>query len=77
VDASPPEDPGIDALLLDGEGPELLFGKNNNATKDELLAAMPARAVVDRLMSKFFNSMDMAPGDYTSCPLQPFQYLDS
>ena len=44
------------------DGPELFFGKNKNATKDELVAAIPARPVVDRLMSKFFHTMDMAPG---------------
>ncbi|PVH70209.1 hypothetical protein DL98DRAFT_661284 [Cadophora sp. DSE1049] len=41
--------------------PELLLGNNRRISKHELLAAVPPRPAVDRLISRFFNTMDMAP----------------
>jgi hypothetical protein len=61
-DAIDGEESEMDPSTLELEGPELLFGKNKNATKEELLAAIPTRPVVDRLMSKYFKTMDMASG---------------
>lgn len=43
-------------------GPQLLYGCPKHATKEEILAAVPTRSVVDRLISRYFNALDMAPG---------------
>lgn len=43
-------------------GPQLLYGCPRYATKEEILAAIPPRPVVDRLISRYFNALDMAPG---------------
>jgi hypothetical protein len=61
-DAMDGEETGMDPSTLELEGPELFFGKNKNATKEELLAAIPTRPAVDRLISRYFKTMDMAPG---------------
>ncbi|KAK4201204.1 transcriptional activator protein acu-15 [Triangularia verruculosa] len=42
-------------------GPMLLYGCPTRASHDEILASIPARPVVDRLISKYFNALDMAP----------------
>jgi hypothetical protein len=44
------------------DGPELLFGKHNYATREEILASIPPRETVDRLLAVFFQYMDMSPG---------------
>lgn len=46
----------------DSTGPQLLYGCPQYATKEEILASVPARPVVDRLVSRYFNSFDMSPG---------------
>ena len=43
------------------ERPILLFGSNRDATKIEILSSIPPRQVVDRLISSFFTTMDVAP----------------
>ena len=43
-------------------GPQLLYGCLQYATKEEILASVPTRSVVDRLVSRYFNSFDMSPG---------------
>ncbi|MCJ1268380.1 hypothetical protein MMC22_008268 [Lobaria immixta] len=43
------------------EGPQLLFGSNKYATKHEIVTSLPSRRIVDRLISVYFNTMDMAP----------------
>ncbi|KAL8722749.1 MAG: hypothetical protein Q9225_000810 [Loekoesia sp. 1 TL-2023] len=43
------------------ERPTLLFGANTYATKHEILSSIPSRAVANKLVSSFFNAMDMAP----------------
>ncbi len=48
------------------EGPELLFGCNKNTTKEDILASIPPRPVVDTLVARDFNAMDMAPGIFHS-----------
>ncbi|KAF7155447.1 hypothetical protein CNMCM5623_007518 [Aspergillus felis] len=42
-------------------GPLLLFGCPQYATKEDILASMPERSEVDRLVSCYFNSFDMSP----------------
>lgn len=48
--------------LPEVEGPELLFGSNNYASKQDILASVPARPIVDRLVNEYFKGMDMVPG---------------
>lgn len=42
--------------------PKLLYGSLNHASKSEILSSIPPRPVVDRLVSRYFNALDMAPG---------------
>lgn len=42
-------------------GPDLLFGRQSHATKQELLAALPPRSEADQLIDAYFSSMDTAP----------------
>ncbi|KFZ18639.1 hypothetical protein V502_04012 [Pseudogymnoascus sp. VKM F-4520 (FW-2644)] len=41
--------------------PQLLYGSLNRASKSEILNSIPPRPVVDRLVSRYFNALDMAP----------------
>lgn len=41
--------------------PLLLYGANRHASRDEILAAIPPRPIVDRLLSQHFNSVDIIP----------------
>lgn len=43
-------------------GPQLIHGFTKVATRDEILAAVPPRHIVDRLVSRYFNSFEMSPG---------------
>ena len=43
------------------DGPDLLLGGCKHTTKQDVLAAIPPRAIVDRLVSKCFSSVDIAP----------------
>ena len=43
-------------------GPELLFGQNLHATREEIMAGLPPKAEADQLIIAYFGSMDMAPG---------------
>lgn len=52
-----------DSCCTSMTGPQLLFGCPELATKAEILASLPARSVVDRLVSRYFNSFEMSPGD--------------
>ena len=52
----------LEMELPEAEGPELLFGSNNYASKQDIIASVPARPIVDRLVSRYFNAMDMVPG---------------
>jgi hypothetical protein len=40
----------------------LLFGSHSHTDKHSILAAVPLRSIVDRLISKYFRSMDLVPG---------------
>ncbi|KAF1928492.1 uncharacterized protein M421DRAFT_147752 [Didymella exigua CBS 183.55] len=42
-------------------GPEILFGRQRHASKQELLAALPPRTEADQLISTFFASMETSP----------------
>ncbi|KAK2612518.1 Trichosetin biosynthesis cluster transcription factor tf23 [Conoideocrella luteorostrata] len=42
-------------------GPQLLYGCSMLPTKQEIIASLPARPVVDRLISRYFNSFEMSP----------------
>lgn len=41
----------------DRTGPQLLYGCTKLATKEEILASIPARPIVDRLVSRYFNTL--------------------
>ncbi|KAI0112776.1 hypothetical protein F4776DRAFT_656807 [Hypoxylon sp. NC0597] len=45
-----------------GPSPLLLYGHFSQASKGEIVSTLPARPVVDRLISKFFNTIDLHPG---------------
>lgn len=47
------------------DGPQLLFGCNNTVTKDDILAAIPERTIVDRLIFYYFNALVMPPSQYS------------
>ncbi|KAK3386677.1 hypothetical protein B0H63DRAFT_391849 [Podospora didyma] len=42
-------------------GPQLLYGCLEQVSYDQILAAIPPRSVVDRLIARYFNALDMAP----------------
>lgn len=42
-------------------GPDLLFGRQRQITKNEILAAIPPKPHADQLVNTFFTCMDMAP----------------
>nr|UPQ41315.1 GAL4-like Zn(II)2Cys6 (or C6 zinc) binuclear cluster DNA-binding domain [Hypoxylon sp. CO27-5] len=44
-----------------GPSPLLLYGHFAQASKGEIVSTLPARPVVDRLVSKFFNTIDLHP----------------
>ncbi|KAI1139907.1 hypothetical protein F5Y05DRAFT_403639 [Hypoxylon sp. FL0543] len=44
-----------------GPSPLLLYGHFAQASRGEILSTLPARPVVDRLVSKFFNTVDLHP----------------
>jgi hypothetical protein len=50
-----------DGIQEDIPGPELLFGRNKHANKQELLAALPPRSEADQLIDTYFASTDTAP----------------
>lgn len=60
----PPRAP--DPLYPESTGPQLLCGYHPYATKEEILSSIPARPVVDKLVSRFFNSFEMFPGQCSS-----------
>ena len=47
--------------LTDVPGPDILFGRQRHASKQELLAALPPRTEADQLISTYFASMDTSP----------------
>lgn len=54
-------------LVTDSKAPlgsHLFYGPNRHATRDEVLAAVPSRSVVDRLMALHFDSYFVTPCQY-------------
>ena len=47
------------APLAGPPGPELLLGSVRSATRAEVMAALPSRAVMDTLVEEFFATPDM------------------
>lgn len=43
-------------------GAHLLYGLSTNHTREDILAGIPPRSTTDRLLSAYFNTIDMAPG---------------
>ncbi|KAF9776099.1 Trichosetin biosynthesis cluster transcription factor tf23 [Fusarium sp. DS 682] len=60
-EASHPDAQGADSPCAEMTGPQLIYGCPKPANKDEILASIPARPVVDRLVSRYFNSFEMSP----------------
>ncbi|QGI61444.1 hypothetical protein CEK26_005411 [Fusarium fujikuroi] len=54
---------GVESPTADMTGPQLLYGCPKPASKDEILASILSlsRPVVDRLVSRYFNSFEMSP----------------
>ena len=62
----------------DQRGPLLLYGGVRETTKEEILASVQSRPVVDRLVYRFFNSLHMSPGQISMpLPTHCRQQLDS
>jgi hypothetical protein len=47
------------------QGLNLLFATKRSVTQAEILASIPPRDIVDRLISRYFSVMDMALGSLT------------
>jgi hypothetical protein len=39
--------------------PHILFGFNNHASRFDIMSSIPTRPICDRLLSRYFNSIDM------------------
>ena len=53
--------------------PHLLYGTTKAATKDEVLASMPPRSIVDRFISRYFNIMDLSSSQFNlPCTMKNF-----
>ena len=63
-EAAHPDRTPSDLPSVESTGPQLLYGGVKAATKEEILASIPARPVVDRLVSRYFNSFEMSPGQF-------------
>jgi hypothetical protein len=55
-------------------GPDLLFGRQRHATKQELLAALPPRTEADQMIAAYFESMHSAPSKRS--PLYSLPYTE-
>ncbi|EXK43361.1 hypothetical protein FOMG_05982 [Fusarium oxysporum f. sp. melonis 26406] len=62
-EASHPDVQSVESPAADMTGPQLLYGCPKPASKDEILASILtlSRPVVDRLVSRYFNSFEMSP----------------
>ncbi|KAH7094461.1 hypothetical protein FB567DRAFT_600035 [Paraphoma chrysanthemicola] len=54
-------------------GPDLLFGRQRHATRQELLAALPPRREADHMVAAYFESMQAAPSKYNAFWSRPFE----
>lgn len=68
-DTSPEEEEDEHSCLPEISGPVLLFGNAISTSKDDLLDALPARAVADRLVSSYLNSKEATLGRFDNIPL--------
>jgi hypothetical protein len=50
-----------DNNIVDIPAPDLLFGRQRHATKQELLAALPPRSEADQLIAAYFVSTNTYP----------------
>ena len=57
--------------LIHSSGPRLLY-EPVNATKDEVLASVPERPIVDRIVARYFNAQGVAPGKSPPLPILMF-----
>lgn len=65
-------------LVTDSKAPpgsHLFYGPNRHATRDEILAAVPPRPVVDRLMALHFDSYFITPCQYIQAFFLPSDAL--
>ncbi|KAK2877258.1 hypothetical protein FQN49_001297 [Arthroderma sp. PD_2] len=53
--------PLLDVPSHDQRGPQLLSGCTKLASKEEILESIPARPVIDRLVSRYFNLFESSP----------------
>lgn len=74
LDQIPTSSHAKDDFQPDVPGPDLLFGRQRHATKQELLAALPLRSELDQLIGTYFASMDTAPSKQS--PLSGEQHID-
>lgn len=59
-----------------GPCPLLLYGRFAQSSKGEILSILPARSVADSLISKFFSSLDLTPGNIHACAyFKPEQHV--
>lgn len=49
--------------MAEADEPELVFGHCKSATKQEILATVPPRPTLDRLISGFLSYESMAPSE--------------
>lgn len=47
-------------------GPDLLVGGFRKATRNEILASVPSRSMVDRMVDAYFTNADMGTSESTS-----------
>lgn len=50
-----------DPYLQEIRGPDLLFGQQRHASRNDILAAVPTKSEADRLLATYFLSMEMQP----------------
>lgn len=51
-----------DTTESDAFKPQLLFG-NNHASRSEMLSSLPSKSICDRIITRWFKQMDMAPSE--------------
>lgn len=54
------------ASATDSDEPDLLFGGRMAINKHDILASMPQKAVVDRLVAGYFLDRPIVPGRHTN-----------
>ncbi|KAK7752851.1 hypothetical protein SLS62_005193 [Diatrype stigma] len=57
----PSEEPSHTVLSDQNTGPQLLYGGSPKTSKEEIIASIPPRTDVDRLVSRYFNALDVTP----------------